>query len=41
MRLRSKLLLAVVAMVVLLGVFLLYTQPVFMVQMANQMWACF
>jgi hypothetical protein len=41
MRLRSKLLLAVVAMVVLLGVFLLYTQPDFMVQMANQMWACF
>jgi hypothetical protein len=35
MRLRSKLLLAVVAMVVLLGVFLLYTQPVFMVQMAR------
>lgn len=26
---------------VLLGVFALYTQPDFLVQMANQLWACF
>jgi hypothetical protein len=38
---RKNLLLAVVATVVLAGVFLLYTQPDFMVQMANQVWACF
>jgi hypothetical protein len=38
---RKNLLLAAVATVVLAGVFLLYTQPDFMVQMANQMWACF
>ncbi len=38
---RKNLLLAIVATVVLVGVFLLYTQPDFMVQMANQMWACF
>ncbi|MFM6991126.1 MAG: hypothetical protein ACKOWD_07475 [Rhodoferax sp.] len=28
-------------MVVLLGVFYLYTQPDFLVQLANQVWACF
>jgi hypothetical protein len=38
---RKNLLLVVVATVVLAGVFLLYTQPDFMVQMANQVWACF
>jgi hypothetical protein len=38
---RKNLLLAAVATVVLAGVFLLYTQPDFMLQMANQMWACF
>lgn len=38
---RKNLLLAAVATVVLAGVFLLYTQPDFMVQMANQAWACF
>ena len=38
---RKNLLLAAVATVVLAGVFLLYTQPGFMVQMANQVWACF
>ena len=26
---------------VLVGVFALYTQPDFLVQMANQLWACF
>lgn len=30
-----------VAMAVLAAVFLLYTQPEFMVQMANQLWSCF
>ena len=30
-----------VAIAVLGGVFLLYTRPDFLVQMANQIWACF
>jgi hypothetical protein len=34
-------LLAMLALGVLSGVFLLYTRPDFMVQMANQLWACF
>jgi hypothetical protein len=38
---RKNVLLGAVATVVLAGVFLLYIQPDFMVQMANQMWACF
>ena len=38
---RKKLLLVAAATVVLVGVFLLYTRPDFMVQMANQAWACF
>jgi hypothetical protein len=38
---RKNLLLVPVATVVLAGVFLLYTQPDFMLQMANQVWACF
>ena len=38
---RKNLLLVVVATVVLAGVFLLYTQPDFMVQLANQVWACY
>ncbi len=29
------------ALLALLGVFLLYTRPDFMLQMANQLWACF
>jgi hypothetical protein len=29
------------ALVALLAVFFLYTRPDFMVQMANQLWACF
>lgn len=28
-------------LVVLLAVFMLYTRPDFLVQMANQIWACF
>lgn len=38
---RCRLLIAVLAVGVLTGVFLLYTQPDFMVQMANQLWSCF
>jgi hypothetical protein len=30
-----------VALVVLLGVFALYTRPDFLVTLANQIWACF
>ncbi|HNV61245.1 MAG TPA: hypothetical protein PKH72_16505 [Rhodoferax sp.] len=41
MILRKNLLLFAFAAVVLTGVFMLYTQPDFMVQMANQVWACF
>ena len=37
----KRLLLGAVAALVLAGVFLLYIQPDFMVQMANQVWACF
>jgi hypothetical protein len=29
------------AALLLLGVFFMYTQPEFMMQMANQVWACF
>lgn len=29
------------ALAVLAGVFYLYTQPDFLVQLANQLWACF
>jgi hypothetical protein len=29
------------ALAVLLGVFMLYTRPSFMVTLANQIWACF
>ena len=38
---RLRLLMGVLAMGVLGAVFLLYSQPDFMVQMANQVWACF
>lgn len=31
----------VAAVVALLGVFMLYTQPAFMVEMSQQLWACF
>jgi len=40
----SKLLqitLGTICLLVLLAVFMLYTQPDFLVQMANQIWACF
>jgi hypothetical protein len=35
------LVLGVLAIGVLVAVFMLYTQPDFMLQMANQIWACF
>jgi hypothetical protein len=35
------LLVAALALTVLLAVFWLYLQPEFMLQMANQLWACF
>lgn len=38
---RKRLAAAVLAAAVLGGVFLLYTQPDFMVQMSNQLWSCF
>lgn len=38
---RKNIMLLAVATVILAGVFMLYTQPDFMVQMANQVWACF
>ncbi|MDZ7921243.1 hypothetical protein [Rhodoferax sp.] len=41
MTLRSRLLLWSAATAVLLAVFYLYTQPDFLVQLANQVWACF
>lgn len=40
MTLRRRLCLTGLTVVVLAGVFLMYTRPDFMVQMANQVWAC-
>ena len=40
-KLPLRLLGASLAIAVLGGVFLLYTRPDFLVQMANQIWACF
>jgi hypothetical protein len=37
----SRLLAYAGALVVLLGVFSLYTRPDFLVALANQVWACF
>jgi hypothetical protein len=37
----TKVLLYGAAMVALLGVFALYTRPDFLVNLANQVWACF
>lgn len=38
---RKRLFVGALAAVILVGVFLLYTRPDFMVQMANQLWSCF
>jgi hypothetical protein len=41
MRLPLRLALWTLSAAVLVGVFYLYTQPDFLVQLANQVWACF
>ncbi|MES2583798.1 MAG: hypothetical protein V4627_13845 [Pseudomonadota bacterium] len=41
MTLRRSLAIWGLALAALAGVFALYTRPDFMVQMANQVWACF
>ena len=41
MTLRRRLAIWGLALAALAGVFVLYTRPDFMVQMANQVWACF
>ena len=38
---RQRYLLYLAAAIVLAGVFSLYTQPDFLVTLANQVWACF
>ena len=37
----GRLLIAFVAAILLGGVFYLYTRPDFLVQMVNELWACF
>lgn len=41
MHLSKRLLLWTLVTLILLAVFFLYTQPDFLVQLANQVWACF
>lgn len=41
MQLSTRLLIWTVVVGALLAVFFLYTQPDFLVQLANQVWACF
>ena len=41
MQTRRRIFGGLLAAVVLAAVFMMYTQPDFMVQMANQLWACF
>jgi hypothetical protein len=41
MKASGRLLIAIGAAVVLAGVFYLYTRPDFLVQMVNELWACF
>jgi hypothetical protein len=41
MTLRKRLAIVGLAVAALAGVFVMYTRPDFMVQMANQVWACF
>jgi hypothetical protein len=41
MTLRKRVAMAGLVAVALAGVFVMYTRPDFMVQMANQVWACF
>lgn len=37
----KKLILAMLALAALVGVFALYTRPDFLLQLSNQLWACF
>lgn len=41
MRPSTRLAFGTIALLALAGVFYLYTQPDFLVQLANQVWACF
>ncbi len=41
MRLPARLAMGAATLLALAGVFYLYTQPDFLVQLANQVWACF
>ncbi|MES2952782.1 MAG: hypothetical protein V4858_29990 [Pseudomonadota bacterium] len=41
MTVRMRFAISVLALAVLAAVFAMYIQPDFMVQMANQVWACF
>lgn len=41
MKTRHRIVAGALAVGALVGVFMLYTQPDFMVQLANQVWACF
>ncbi|MDR7307832.1 hypothetical protein [Rhodoferax saidenbachensis] len=41
MRPSARLAVGTIALLALTGVFYLYTQPDFLVQLANQVWACF
>lgn len=41
MKRRNSLIIFGLASLVLVGVFMLYTRPDFLVQLSNQIWACF
>jgi hypothetical protein len=41
MRLSTRLVIGALALLALAGAFYLYTQPDFLLQLANQVWACF
>lgn len=41
MKHRHSLIIVSLASVILAGVFMLYTRPEFLVQLSNQIWACF
>jgi hypothetical protein len=38
---KQRLLLMLLALAALAGVFMLYTRPDFLLQLSNQIWACF
>jgi hypothetical protein len=41
MKSRNKIMLIMLGTVLLVSVFLMYSRPDFLLQMANQMWVCF